>query len=380
MKAKKPHSKPRSNKRREISGTLREEIITGVHALGSVFPRRSDLASRFRTTPVTIQHVMDQLRNEGFVYANGRRATYVSSHPPHLYHYAMVFSSVPPPNLQGWSRFFQALVQVATRFNGSGGDPRRVTIHYGVDRHVENQEMRKLEAGMRSQCFAGFIFPEEPFTSGLAQTPIGSDPQMPRVAIRGESMPFMAALGFDGQSLVDKALDYFAERGRKRIAIIANVQPPASLDSIVKGLKKRSMTMHPYWLQMVSLDNPQCARGTAHLLMHGGQDERPDGLFIADDNLVEQASAGIVDAGIRVPDDLDVVAHCNFPWPVPSVVAVKRLGYDAREILAACMDLIDEQRQGAPAGLRVVRAVFEEDLSAIAGKGTKSKNGTLAKS
>jgi DNA-binding LacI/PurR family transcriptional regulator len=124
------------------------------------------------------------------------------------------------------------------------------------------------------------------------------------------------------------------------------------------------MTLHPYWIQTVALAEPESARNCVHLLMHPGQTERPDALLITDDNLVEHATAGLVAAGVSVPGDLDVVAHCNFPWPAPSVLPVQRLGFDAREILAACLASIDELRQGQPASRRVFAARFENEIAA----------------
>jgi DNA-binding LacI/PurR family transcriptional regulator len=123
------------------------------------------------------------------------------------------------------------------------------------------------------------------------------------------------------------------------------------------------MTIRPHWVQGVHLAAPQLARNCAQLLMHAGQDERPDALIISDDNLVEFATAGLIAAGVRVPDDLEVVAHCNFPWPTPSVVPVKRLGYEVSRVLKACLESIDLQRGGeaAPAAT-VIPAVFEDDI------------------
>jgi DNA-binding LacI/PurR family transcriptional regulator len=111
----------------------------------------------------------------------------------------------------------------------------------------------------------------------------------------------------------------------------------------------------------VNQATPETARNLIHLLMQGA--ERPDALLIADDNLVEHATAGLVAAGVRVPDDLEVVAHCNFPHPTPSVLPVRRLGYDAREVMKACVESIDIQRRdGKTAPTVTVKAVFEDEI------------------
>jgi DNA-binding LacI/PurR family transcriptional regulator len=97
--------------------------------------------------------------------------------------------------------------------------------------------------------------------------------------------------------------------------------------------------------------------------MQARPQDRPDGLIVADDNMVEHATAGLVAAGAKVGEELDVVAHCNFPWAGPTVLPLKRLGYDARTVLQTCIELIDRQRRGesVPAVTRI-EAKFEEEV------------------
>ena len=101
-----------------------------------------------------------------------------------------------------------------------------------------------------------------------------------------------------------------------------------------------------------------------HLMMSGKDGERPDAIFVTDDNLVEYATAGILDAGVRVPDEVEVVVHCNFPWPVPSIVPVRRIGFDARQLIAACIRSIDQQRAtGTIPPPVAIPAQFEDELT-----------------
>jgi hypothetical protein len=65
---------------------------------------------------------------------------------------------------------------------------------------------------------------------------------------------------------------------------------------------------------------------------------------------------------VRVPDEVAVVGHTNFPWPTPSAVPVKRLGFNVRKILAVALDLIDQQRRNEqPPHLTTIRATFEDE-------------------
>ena len=78
---------------------------------------------------------------------------------------------------------------------------------------------------------------------------------------------------------------------------------------------------------------------------------------------VEYATAGFVKAGIQVPGEVEVVAHCNFPWPTPSALPLQRLGYDVRECLQIFMKMIDRQRSGEPFAPPPLPARMEEEIS-----------------
>jgi DNA-binding LacI/PurR family transcriptional regulator len=148
------------------------------------------------------------------------------------------------------------------------------------------------------------------------------------------------------------------------VALLCSPYIIEQLAPVLAEIERRAMTMRPYWVQGVHLAAPQLARNCMHLLLHENQRERPNALIISDDNLVEFATAGLIVAGVRVPDDLEVVAHCNFPWPTPSVVPVKRLGYEVSRVLQACLDSIDLQRRGETAPeATVIPAVFEEEVA-----------------
>ena len=58
-----------------------------------------------------------------------------------------------------------------------------------------------------------------------------------------------------------------------------------------------------------------------------------------------------------------IVAHCNFPLLSPAALPAARLGYDAREVMAKCIDLIDAARAGKEVSeLTAIPARFEEEV------------------
>ena len=93
-----------------------------------------------------------------------------------------------------------------------------------------------------------------------------------------------------------------------------------------------------------SLDAPDTAQEVVQLLMSAPGSDRPDALYIDDDNFLEAAMTGILSAGTRVPEDLQVFAHTNLPWTPATPMPVQKIGFDARQTIRVCIDSLVEQR------------------------------------
>lgn len=344
--------------RGQIAGGIRQRITSGLLAPGAQLPTRAQIEQEFSASPVTVQHGFDMLQRDGFIQVHGRQGTFVVKHPPHLYHFGLVLAQ--SRGNYTTNRLMQCLLNEAALYDGAHHDGRRISLHFGVEDHVDNLAMCRLRDAVRDHCLAGLIFPENPFSSRLASSSLGLAPNLPRVTLLAEPTDHFAAVNF--APLAGKALAYLAQRGCKRIAVLTNLANEVDVEQFTCAIQQHGMTTRPYWIQSVELAIAAAARRLVNLLFHAGQDERPDGFFITDDNLVEHAMGGLIAAGVRVPDDVQVVTHCNFPAAAPKVLPVKRLGYRIRDVMSACVDLLAAQQQGLPPGKRNVNPVFEEEM------------------
>ena len=88
------------------------------------------------------------------------------------------------------------------------------------------------------------------------------------------------------------------------------------------------------------------------------------GLIIHDDNLIEHAVAGLMAAGVKVPDELQVVAKCNYPLQVRGPLPITMLGLDCRALIHRSLELIDEINNGGtpPKWSPPVQAMFENEV------------------
>lgn len=334
-----------------IIQALRARIVSGEFGPGSVLPNRETLQHSYRASRATIQQVFDELQSDGFVTTNGRGGTAVVPRPPHLHRIALVF---PPAHHYG-NRFWSALDNEARAMAQRG--EREVVIHTGVAAGPDSPAYRQLLSEVESQRLAGLIFAALP--DQLANSPIWSS-SIAKVVIRASSGAFPEPSIYpDQHSFVQRAIASLAGSGCRRIAALVVENFP--VDGLRRELAAAGLESAAHLIQAVPLSDPGWAKPLVQLLFNADQRVQPDGLVICDDNLVEHALAGLDAARVRVPEAVQVVAHCNFPWPVPSVLPVRRLGFDTGEVLRACLAQLDRRRAGQATDLQTTIAAHFED-------------------
>lgn len=347
-------------KRELIVNVLRDQIVQGVLQPGSRLPTRPELQETYDVSQPTIQQAINQLVEEGFLYARGGQGTFVSETPPHLNHYVVVFSHHPQMSTEVWSQFCRALANEASSLTFGG--TRRMSVVYRVAQGTA--EYDELLSDVKCHRVAGLILPESP--NPIIDSPLVSEPGVPVVAITNESAKGIPAVYPDWDNWLTRALDYVAQRGRKRVALLTTWMAESlesGSGSFFGEIRKRGLETRPYWIQHIHPSSASWANNVAQLLFNPEQSVRPDALLINDDNLVEHASAGLVMGQVRVSDEVDVVAHCNFPWQPPTVLPLKRLGFSTRELLATCVKIIDDMRAGEEVKpVNLMPAVFEDEF------------------
>jgi len=332
-------AEPHTEVREQVTAKLRKEIICGRLSPGQRIPPQIELARQFGVSGVTVQHAISRLARDGFLCTRPRQGTYVAEKPPHLFHYGITFHTHPAE--QGnWLQFWVALSHEAVRMQQTTRSD--LSLFYGINGRAGEGDYDEVVRLVKSHQLAGLIFTSNPWL--LAKTPLITEPDIPRVGLaqKGE---FPGVTAVDTPGFEERCLQEMCARGRRRIGLILT-DHHENADQWVTLARSMGIEVRPEWMQTVPLFQPALARNVAQLLMSPHYSQRPDGLIIADDNLVPAATAGLAAAGLQVPDDADVIAHTNFPWPTPSAVAALRIGFDSRAILEACVRVIDAKRAG----------------------------------
>lgn len=333
-----------------IVESVKAEIISGSLKPGEKLPPRAAYERRFGTTPNTVQRAFTRLMEEGFVESFSRRGTFVAANPPHLSNYALLIYSKRVPG-QWQNLFWETLDRLAGELSRT--THRTITVRPCIAPEFHSQEYEDLLAEVAAQKLAGLIFC---FTPELARgTPLLETPGLPAVSLYGTDCPGIPSIGFHSRQFWQRAFEHLYACGRRRVAVVcAPGLHPWTEQSLPDLAAEFGLTLEPNHVQSVDLLHPEWTDNLVQLLLRGPVDGRPDGLIVADDNLVDHACRGLIKSGLRLPDDLEVIGHTNFPSTGTDILPVRRLGYDIRQLLLTAMDEIDRLRRGEAVADRVM--------------------------
>lgn len=332
-------------KRGRILAAFKQRMRDGKWPAGGRLPTRTELVKKFKLSPVTLQHVIDQLMREGFVESRGRDGTFAAAVPPFARNFGFVIRGVNDER-HAWGHYWRVLEAEATKaFAGTAHHP---LFYYGIDQPF-SADVERLRKDVEAHTLRGVFFSNQP--DFLVNSPLLSQKHTPLVAVGGkkDSIEKLSVLSLGTERFFEIATKQVAAAGRKRVALITPWEDPRQhLPEFNRWAVKHGLQTHPRWCQYA----PHSAGGrlwAAHAVEAiAAGTPRPDALIIYDDNLIESSMAGIQAAGWSVPSECLVVAHANFPWPIASPCPIIRIGVDIREVVQAAIAEIERRQHGAP--------------------------------
>jgi len=301
---------------------------------------------QFRVTRPTIARVLNALRSEGLVTVNGTRGVFVAKTLPHHNRYLWV-TSEQPGSLE-WTTFLATILDLIER--GETGINGEVIALVGVDGRVNNPEYQRLCEAVEHRSVAGLFLMN---SATVYLLPALQEPGIPRVAIWAP-LPHAALLRLDFNGLIYRACLRIREKGR-RVAVLSPHAP--NLAVAQQRLLELGIKNEQLWALHVA---PVGCERIAELLFDRA--DRPEAVFITDDNLVEPFLAGLRRAKVQPHRDVYVLAHCNWPHAIGVAEGVEHIGFDVREVMRSAKECIDAQRAGEPSPGRVVRPRFADEL------------------
>ena len=337
----------RPEKFTKIATRLRQKLHEGNLGGGVLLPSRVDLMRTFDASSHTIQKAVDVLVRDGFLTTIFGGGTFVAENPPHqaVFGIALDGSAREPDKV---SLFMRAIENTANELAMAYGISFKFYRQIGLD--MNWAEYRRLEVDVKEHRLAGVILAQckTRITShGLCPWDVASVPFV-NIGNCDDGVPSICP---DMRSFLALAIDRLQQQGQRNVAFLdISVENHGKFDDLEKELVDRSGLFSPlHWRQRVQ---PAGIHACLDLLMRPGSGERPDGLVIMDDHAVKEVSSALKALGIRVPRDLLVVSLGN-SGSLPQVeVPVEWIGFDTRELLERCLEIVRAKRAGTEALLQ----------------------------
>jgi hypothetical protein len=346
----------------DLAQQLRRRIAGGNYPPGRRLPARLKLVRELGASSATLQRAVNQLIEEGFLVTRGRGGTYVTDAPPHRR--CLALATPPLPHGQHPSRFWDTLRRLA--LEADPGEGLSVTPYDDMVVGDDAGAYGRLVRDATAHRIAGVltISMSWPAMSGSI---LAASRRLGRAALMGTAMAGVPRVALAPE--MPLVCDELVRRKCRRVAVLYTVSTRDEVELDPTGrmwrhhLGERGLDAAPAWLVPIHPAAPQTARQVVRLLL--ASRPRPDSLVIADDHLVEQATMGVYDANLRVPDQLLVLVKSNFPDRPPSCVPVQRYGPNLSRIVDHGLRLMRRQLQGlsVPASVTVQHVLEQEQIA-----------------
>jgi DNA-binding LacI/PurR family transcriptional regulator len=350
-------SLPKLNAYQRIVVSLREDILSGKYAPGSLLPSTEEFAVALGTSYYTVHTALKHLDKEGWVKRLQGHGTYVTE-PEQRYLHAGIYHSLDI--FSDEEAFFQRRLNSAlvAKLHALGK-----TTQLFVDSRPEMEQTTifpPLAQAMYQRHIHCVIAPNVN-SKGL---PILTGLTMPFAMMN--ALPRKPGVNFDEVGFAQGGIKRLAEQGCRSIGFITNVPPiDGDFRNFTQEMRAAGLETRAEWML-------QPSEFQAHLVEYGYRAfrqlwksaQRPDSLLVYPDTAARGVVTAILKEGVRVPDDLKLVlhrnAHVSFLCPFPVTWAISDEHAAAEGLVISIQKQFDGER---PKGM-VVPYTFEYDDAA----------------
>ncbi len=344
-----------SPKELSVAADFRGRIVAGTWVRGDRIPSFVELERIFPVSRVTLHRAVARLKAEGFLKGVERQGVYVSQHPPHLSRIALLLAKPERSN-----RFAACLVRDAEEI--AEAEEREFPILRRLNGELyREEEARTLRGDLAVRRIAGMF---------VAFDPVGCpaqdlfDAAVPKVYLTPGSRVDGIHMRMDAEALTRRALEWLKSRGARRIAVLAYAKETPFLARAERHLGTLGLESRSEW--RITMENVEIAEHIVKLMLAAEKRNRPDGLFIADDNVTEYALRGVIASGVSVPDEFKIISHCNWTEPPQRPIPIELIGFDTKEMLRKATSAIDAINRGEKASSPLkITPMFEKERSVL---------------
>jgi len=336
----------------QIEKLLRSDIESGVLACGARLPSVRALGRRYQASVFTIQTALRFLSDDGLIDRTRGRGTFITSSSTKLTNVAIYFGADLWHG--GGMAFYRGLYdKLAGQL-----DSRKVSHRLWVEARPSAMLGEPLPelveaASLRSHqgLIIGLTRPDEMSWLSRLGLPL---------AVFG-TPPFPARVGLDNEQLFELALGDLRDRGCRTVGMItpiAVINYPGVTSSgdverffasFMQRLGDFGLTTRNSWVrtpsrQLLNREHEEFGYREFHEIWN--QPERPDGLFVYPDTVVEGTIKAILQKSVAVPEELKLVFHRNEGSPLICPMEASWMVADTGGVATSLIGLVERQLAG----------------------------------
>jgi DNA-binding transcriptional regulator YhcF (GntR family) len=323
---------------KQITRHMRGLILSKALVAGTRLPTLTELTKLWNASYCTVQTALTPLVNEGLLTRHQRRGTLVAENTRQIktvgIYSGSSFWRIKP------AAFYQTLYdELCEHFENLG-----IGVHLFVDSRLKEEQgtpWKPLSTAIdRSEVNAVVsLLQSSDAVSWLGELPIP-------VGMLTLTGPRRCQVHFQMDNFLRDCLVRLKERKCRSVALICGGGLP-DFDSFFELAAEIGLKCRPEWVcRRSSWPEDFEDFGIESFAEIWSGATKPDGLIIYPDNIALGVIIGILQHGVRVPEDLKLVLHCNeevyFPCPMPADWQVVSIG----KIVAALWENLRAQADG----------------------------------
>jgi len=316
---------------RQIADILRNEIKQ-TKASGERLDSESSIAARFKVTVMTVREALRVLRQQGWIERRRAKGSFVADIAAKRNIAILSQMDLTHPAATFYHRHIAHVLRkefdrmgYASRFFIGNQSPLSSTPE-----PILNEFIQELKIGALAGIVAINTMPDS------AWMDLAMSQHLPVI---GNPYFYEYGEGANWDLMVEMGVHYLIGRGCRRIAFFEWQNPVddkesknCKRDKFVAALKAAGIEPREGWMRGDLNPHLSAAGWEGFREIWTSYEDKPDGIFFADDMLFKDAITAILELGIRVPQDLTVLTHANkgmnFSCPFP----VTRLEFDPEQI------------------------------------------------
>jgi DNA-binding LacI/PurR family transcriptional regulator len=339
---------------KEIGAHVRALIKNGTLPAGASIPSTKALAAAWCVFPNTVKLALDPLVKEGLLDRRQNRGTRVLDGHRKIRRLGIYenFGSIPASDRDFLVSIQVELAQVLEKQNAE------LKIWIDSKKSPKSLPENLIEAcGKREIDGVVTIHPSKDILKAMKSLPV------PFAALTSyrECPP---RLEFRYADLVESAVRRLAERDARRVAVISNVIPePATeissrqdvshfYEIFAETAASLGLETRPEWLIHPASKKPnfEIERfGYEAIKTLWKRQDLPDGLFIYPHTAVRGSLTALLELGVKIPEELQLVAHGNIETPILTPYPVDWITSSSHEIVQSMVKQIQTVLDGTPA-------------------------------